>query len=187
MIIAITDERGGMEKSIVAGRLAASRALAGRKVLLLDADPRQGALAQARSLHGAGMAGSTSQPRLMARAISAKGLQPELEHLVHCYHDIVIDSEGRDSMGSRSALVAARVLVVALDGVGEGVGDRAGQQGLARRIAHARSVNPALRVLLATDTHTDAAHALAGQIAPASVVSFGQLYCAVFDTPRQTA
>ena len=183
MIIAITDERGGMEKSIVAGRLAASRALAGRKVLLLDADPRQGALAQARSLHGAGMAGSTSQPRLMARAISAKGLQPELEHLVHCYHDIVIDSEGRDSMGSRSALVAARVLVVALDGPA----DSTAQQGLARRIAHARSLNPALRVLLATDTHTDAAHALAGQIAPASVVGFGQLYCAVFDTPRQTA
>lgn len=183
MIIAITDERGGMEKSIVAGRLAASRALAGRKVLLLDADPRQGALAQARSLHGAGMAGSTSQPRLMARAISAKGLQPELEHLVHCYHDIVIDSEGRDSMGSRSALVAARVLVVALDGVG----DSAGRQGLARRIAHARSVNPALRVLLATDTRTDAVHALARQIAPAGVVSFGQLYCAVFDIPLQTA
>ena len=51
MIIAITDERGGMEKSILAGRLAASRALAGRKVLLLDADPRQGAMEQARNMH----------------------------------------------------------------------------------------------------------------------------------------
>ena len=81
MIIAITDERGGMEKSILAGRLAASRALAGRKVLLLDADPRQGAMAQARNLHDGAMHGSLTRPRLMARAISAKGLQPELEHL----------------------------------------------------------------------------------------------------------
>jgi len=116
MIIAITDERGGTAKSIIAGRLAASRALAGHKVLLLDADPRQGAMEQARNLHDCAMHGSVTRPRLMARAISAKGVQPELEHLVHCYHDIVIDSEGRDSMGSRSALIAARVLVVPLDG-----------------------------------------------------------------------
>lgn len=176
MIIAITDDRGGLEKSIVAGRLAASRALAGRKVLLLDADPRQAALAQARNLRAGGMPGGVTAPRLMARAISAKGLQPELEHLVNCYHDIVIDSEGRDSMGSRSALAAARVLVVPLDGVA----DAAAQASLARRIAHARSVNPQLRVLLATDTHTAAAHALAARIPAARVVSLGQLYCAVF-------
>ena len=177
MIIAITDERGGMEKSILAGRLAASRALAGRKVLLLDADPRQGAMEQARNMHDEARHGSLTQPRLMARAISAKGLQPELEHLVHCYHDIVIDSEGRDSMGSRSALIAARVLVVPLDGVVDG----AAQAGLARRIAHARSVNPGLRVLLATDAQAAPAHALAAQIPAARVVGLGQLYCAVFN------
>ena len=179
MIIAITDEHGGMEKSILAGRLAASRALAGRKVLLLDADPRQGAMEQARNMHDEARHGSLTQPRLMARAISAKGLQPELEHLVNCYHDIVIDSEGRDSMGSRSALIAARVLVVPLDGVV----DVAAQAGLARRIAHARSVNPDLRVLLATDTQAAPAHALATQIPAARVVSLGQLYCAVFNLP----
>ena len=119
----------------------------------------------------------------MARAISAKGLQPELEHLVHCYHDIVIDSEGRDSMGSRSALIAARVLVVPLDGVVDG----AAQAGLARRIAHARSVNPDLRVLLATDTQAAPAHALAAQIPAARVVSLGQLYCAVFNNHHRAA
>ena len=177
MIIAITDERGGMAKSIIAGRLAASRALAGRKVLLLDADPRQGAMAQARNMHDGAMHGSVTRPRLMARAISAKGVQPELEHLVHCYHDIVIDSEGRDSMGSRSALAAARVLVVPLDGVA----DAAAQASLARRIAHARSSNPALHVLLATDTPASAAQALAAQIPAARVVSLGQLYGAVFN------
>ncbi|OFJ49386.1 cobyrinic acid ac-diamide synthase [Janthinobacterium lividum] len=180
MIIAITDESGGIEKSILAGRLAASRALAGRKVLLLDADPRQGAMAQAKNMHDMAMHGSPTRPRLMARAISAKGLQPELEHLVTCYHDIVIDSEGRDSMGSRSALIAARVLVVPPNGVVDG----AAQAGLARRIAHARSINPELRVLLATDTQAAPAHALAAQIPLARVVSLGQLYCAVFNLPR---
>ncbi|APA66829.1 MULTISPECIES: AAA family ATPase [unclassified Janthinobacterium] len=183
MIIAITDERGGMEKSIVAGRLAASRALAGRKVLLLDADPRQGALAQARIMHDGVTQNSVTRPRLMARAISAKGLQPELEHLVTCYHDIVIDSEGRDSMGSRSALIAARVLVVPLDG---GI-DAAAQAGLTRRIAHARSFNPGLCVLLATDTQASAAHTLAARIPAARVVGLGQLYCAVFDCSHRAA
>lgn len=177
MIIAITDERGGMEKSIVAGRLAASRALAGHKVLLLDADPRQAALAQAGNLRVGGSGSSVTAPRLMARAISPKGVLPELEHLVHCYHDIVIDSEGRDSMGSRSALIAARVLVVPLDGAL----DASAQASLARRIAHARSINPQLRVLLATDTQMAAVHALAAQIPAARVVSLGQLYCAVFN------
>ncbi|MGK5077992.1 cobyrinic acid ac-diamide synthase [Janthinobacterium sp. HLX7-2] len=172
-----------MEKSIVAGRLAASRALAGRKVLLLDADPRQRALAQASTMHCGGMHSSVSQPRLMARAISAKGLQPELEHLVSCYHDIVIDSEGRDSMGSRSALAAARVLVVALDGAA----DAAAQESLVHRIARARSVNPALRVLLVTTMDSNAVHALAEHIPAASVVGFGQLYCAVFDTHHRAA
>ena len=183
MIIAITDERGGLEKSIVAGRLAASRALAGRKVLLLDADPRQGALAQARNMRDGALHDSVQRPRLMARAISAKGLQPELEHLVHCYHDIVIDSEGRDSMGSRSALIAARVLVVPLDGIVDG----AAQAGLARRIAHARSFNPGLRVLLVAETQAAAAHALATQIPAARVVGLGQLYCAVFDSHHRAA
>ena len=71
MIIAITDERGGMEKSILAGRLAASRALAGRKVLLLDADPRQGAMAQARNLHDGAMHGSLTRPRRQTTASGA--------------------------------------------------------------------------------------------------------------------
>ena len=71
------------------------------------------------------------------------------------------------------------VLVVPLDGVA----DAAAQAGLARRIAHARSVNPDLRVLLATDTQAAPAHALAAQIPAARVVSLGQLYCAVFNLP----
>jgi chromosome partitioning protein len=172
MIIAITAEQGRMEKSILtaelASTLAASRAQAGRKVLLLDADPRHGALDQAQA------AGESALAHLTARPISAKGLQPELEHLVNCYHDIVIDSEARDSLGSRSAMIAARVLVVSVDGLAD-------EASLVRRIAHARTINPELRVLLVADAAPLAARALAAQIPAASTISAEQLYHAVFD------
>lgn len=75
------------------------------------------------------------------------------------------------------------MLVVPLDGDV----DAAAQAGLARRIAHARSVNPALRVLLATDTQAAAAHALAVRIPAARVVGLEQLYCAVFDSHHRAA
>ncbi|MFM9436840.1 Mrp family chromosome partitioning ATPase [Janthinobacterium sp. CG_23.3] len=73
MIIAVTDAHGGMDKSMLAGRLAAARALAGRKVPLLDADPRRRALECC-----------AARPKLVARALSAKGLRPQPEHLVNC-------------------------------------------------------------------------------------------------------
>ncbi|MDC8758685.1 cobyrinic acid ac-diamide synthase [Janthinobacterium fluminis] len=167
MIITVTDASGGAGKSVLAGRLAAARALAGRKVLLLDADPRRGALACC-----------AARPRLVARAISAKGLQPELEHLVNCYHDIVIDSEGRDSMGSRAALIAARVVIVPFDAQH---GDAAARELLVRRIGKARMFNPGLRVLLVCEPAERArADVFAAQIPAASVTDIEGLYGAVF-------
>jgi chromosome partitioning protein len=176
MIITVADENGGTGKSILAGRLAASRALAGRKVLLLDADPRRGAPPE--RFGGAG-------PRPVARAISAKGLQPELEHLVNCYHDIVIDSEGRDSMGSRSALIAAGVVVVPF---GPDSGDAGAGARLVARIARARMFNPGLRVLVvalgergdASADELQRAGAFAARILAAQLTGIEQLYGAVF-------
>ncbi len=170
MIITVTDACGGMGKSILAGRLAASRALAGRKVLLLDADPRQGALECC-----------AARPKLVARAISAKGLQPELEHLINCYHDIVIDSEGRDSMGSRSALIAARVAILPFDATRV---DPAAQARLIERIGRARLFNPGLRVLVVCEQTAPEERIRAGvftaQIPAAVLTGLEQLYGAVF-------
>lgn len=169
MIITITDACGGMEKSILAGRLAASRALSGRKVLLLDADPHHASLDHLDSL--------PAQAPLVARAISAKGLQPELEHLVNCYHDIVIDTEGRDSMGSRAALVAARVAIIAVDTHHT---DDDSQTRLAQRLGYARLLNPELRVLFVATDSTPAIAALVARIPAATLTDLEQLYCAVF-------
>lgn len=184
MIIAITNQNGGMEKSILADRLAAWRALAGRKVLLLDADPRQVSLGRRRRHAAAG-----APPKLAARAVSGKGLQPELEHLSSCYHDIVIDSEGRDSMGSRAALIAARVAILAVE---QGGGDAASQARLVERVATARLFNPGLRVLViaAADEATTQeasqwerhnAQALVARIPAARLIRLSQLYGAVFN------
>ncbi|WP_327075900.1 cobyrinic acid ac-diamide synthase [Janthinobacterium sp. CG_S6] len=161
-----------MDKSMLAGRLAAARALAGRKVLLLDADPRRRALECC-----------AARPKLVARAISAKGLRPELEHLVNCYHDIVIDSEARDSLASRSALIAARAVVVPLDPARD---DAAGEDLLIRRIGRARMFNPGLRVLLvlacaqASPQQCARAGVVAARIPAAVVTDAERLYAALF-------
>lgn len=110
MIITIANESGGATKSILAENLATIRTLAGRKVLLLDNDPQHPCVnwSYERQVKG-------QHPPVAARSISGKGLQPELENLSYRYHDIVIDTESRDCMGSRSALSAAHVVIIAID------------------------------------------------------------------------
>ena len=106
MIIAITDERGGME--IHPGRAAAaSRALAGRQGLAARSDPRQGAMAQARicTTRHARQADAAAPDGARHRA---KGLQPELEHLVQLLPRYRHRQRRPRLHGRRSALVAAR-------------------------------------------------------------------------------
>lgn len=186
MIITVVEpaagQDGGTGKPLLAGRLAASRALAGRKVLLLGANPRRDWLDQSVT-HPAG----ALPHKLAVRAISAKGLQPELEHLIHCYHDIVIDAEDRDSMASRAALIAARVVIVPCGAacVGATCVDAAC---LVRRIGRARMFNPGLRVLVvpacgpaaAPEQEMERAHTLAACIPAAALTGIEQLYGAVF-------
>lgn len=139
MIITIANEKGGAEKSILANNLAALRAMDGREVLLIDGDPQKASLTWSSERSAAGI-----QPRIPARAISGKGMQPELEILIPRYNDIVINTEGRDSMGSRSALNAARTVIIPIrpDQM-----DLASEKRLTMRIDAARIFNPRLRVL----------------------------------------
>lgn len=193
MIITVVEpaagQAGGGGKSLLAGRLAASRALAGRKVLLLGANPRRDWLDQSAT-HPAG----ALPHKLVVRAISAKGLQPELEHLINCYHDIVIDTEDRDSMASRSALIAARVVIVpcgaACVGAPDGGAPCVDGACLVRRIGKARMFNPGLRVLVVPvcgpaaaqeqEQEMERAQTLAARIPAAALTGIEQLYGAVF-------
>ncbi|MFZ6655126.1 cobyrinic acid ac-diamide synthase [Undibacterium sp. TJN19] len=140
MIITIANGSGGSAKSILTDNLAALRALAGHKVIVLDNDPGHTSLSWSseRRLHG-------HCPPVAARSISGKGLQPELENLSCHYHDILIDTESRDCMGSRSALLAAHVALIAIDLENLAQFNEAV---LINRIQIARQTNPDLRILV---------------------------------------
>lgn len=118
MIIAIASQCGA--QASVASHLAQLRARCGCKVKLLDA-------------------GSTS-------AASGRTLPDQLESLRNRYHDIVIDTGGEDTLESRAALIAARLVVVP---VTPGQPGQPGQQQLTSRLDTARMFNPGLRVLYA--------------------------------------
>lgn len=128
MIVTVISEGACEAKMLLAERLATQRGQAGRKVLLMDAD---------------------SQPHpplpLPARTVNGKGVGAELENLGQRFQDIVVDADGRDSLGSRAALIAARVVVIPADNLR---GDAVRAARLAERIGNARLFNPGLRIVI---------------------------------------
>lgn len=134
MIVTVVNEGHGEAKLALAEHLAALRGLAGRKVLLVDADshPHQSPC------------GNAGLP-VAARGVCGKSVQAELENLGQRFQDIVVDADGRDSLGSRAALIAARVVVIPADDLH---GDAARATRLADRIGNARLFNPALRIVI---------------------------------------
>lgn len=134
MIVTVVNEGHGQAKLALAEHLAALRGLAGRKVLLMDADS---------SPHES-PCGNAALP-VAARAVCGKSVQAELENQGQRFQDIVVDADGRDSLGSRAALIAARVVVIPADDL-HGDAVRTGR--LADRIGNARLFNPALRIVI---------------------------------------
>lgn len=139
MIVAIANQNGGAGKTIIANNLALLRTRSGRKVMLVDTDPRGASCAWCGELAAAGV-----QPRVAARAITGRTLVHDLELLRTRYNDIVIDTEGRDTVESRAALIAARLVVVP---VTPEQADLSSQYKLIARLNCARMFNPGLRVL----------------------------------------
>nr|WP_315258196.1 ParA family protein [uncultured Duganella sp.] len=152
MIVAVAHHSGGAGKSIVANNLALLRARAGRRVMLVDTDPRGAACTWCGEMAAAGVT-----PRIAARAICGRALLPELEALRARYNDIVVDTEGRDTADSRAVLLAARVAIVPLSvPVTPQQLDLASQYKLIARLNAARMFNPDLRVLFALIGGVDA-------------------------------
>lgn len=139
MIIAIANQSGSAGRAIVANNLALLRARAGRRVMLVDTDPKAPSCSWCSEMAAAGV-----QPRIAARVITGRELVPELELLRTRYNDIVIDTEGRDTTESRAALIAARLVVVP---VTPRQVDLVSQYKLIARLNSARMFNPGLRVL----------------------------------------
>lgn len=143
MIIAIADAAGNARKSILAARLSLMQKQSGRLVVLVDNDPQHVSLTLEKN-----RCDRIQFPRVDVRAISGKGMQPELENLGCRFQDIVIDTESRDSMGTRAALDAADKAVIVMDGSQL---DSVKCDQLISRLMKARVDNPVLRIVLVLD------------------------------------
>jgi chromosome partitioning protein len=107
MIILIGGEKGGTGKTTIATNLAAMRAITGRDVLIIDADPQGSANYWTQSRDELNIT-----PRVACVQKFGKGLQAEVKDLATRYEDIIIDAGGRDSVELRSAMVVTNKVYI---------------------------------------------------------------------------
>jgi chromosome partitioning protein len=139
MIIAVANVKGGAGKTTLATNLAIARAIAGRDVLLIDAD-NQGSSADFTALRTEqlGNAGY-AVARLLGREVRS-----EVSKMRPKFDEIIIDVGGRDSEGLRAALTVADSVLIPVLPSSFDVWSFSSMVGLARE---ARVINPELRVL----------------------------------------
>lgn len=108
MRLTVGNTKGGVGKTTLAMNLAIARALAGRKVWLVDGD-RQGTAQTAITLRA-------EAGHLPAIACSSYPDGPSLRAQVQLqaanFDDVIIDAGGRDSTALRAALILSDVLLV---------------------------------------------------------------------------
>lgn len=108
MIITIGGIKGGSGKTTVATNLAVMRSLAGKDILLIDADDQETAtdftaLRNSQKQDGAGY----TSIKLNGAAVRTETLR-----LTSKYDDIIIDTGGRDTTSGRAALSVANVALI---------------------------------------------------------------------------
>jgi chromosome partitioning protein len=164
MIVTVVGQGADSGSAILVANLALLRARAGRRLLLVDADPRQEAASWSISRMAAGC-----KPKLATQTILGGDLGVRLESLERRFHDILIHAEGRDTLASRAALISARLAVVP---VIAGQMDFHQQARLVARLDAARMFNPGLRVLFVEiDSGSNAATAAATAAAAAATAT----------------
>lgn len=154
MIVALAGTGSGLFRTLLSVNLAVLRARSGRKICLIDTDPRESAYTWSCERRAA-----RQWPSIPGRAPSSRVLEHEIRELAPEYADLLINTGGRDSQASLPALIAARIVVVPV-AVDIDV-DR--DYPLIARLNSARMFNPALKVLfvVVTDGATPAAEGLA--------------------------
>lgn len=107
MIITVGGIKGGVGKSMIAINLTVARALAGKKVLLVDADEQgtSGDWADHRSSLGVNTPWTTIR-------LKASAVRTEIKKLSGNYDDIIIDCGGRDTISLRAALTISDKFLV---------------------------------------------------------------------------
>jgi chromosome partitioning protein len=108
MIVTVGNTKGGVGKTTLAMQLALARRLAGRDVLLIDAD-RQGSAQNAATLR----AEADRSPALVCVQLAeGRLLRAQLSALAAKHEDTLIDVGGRDSEALRVALNRSDLVVI---------------------------------------------------------------------------
>jgi chromosome partitioning protein len=108
MIVIVGNTKGGTGKTTLAVQLALTRQIAGRAVLLIDAD-RQGSAQNAATMRAEA---GRMPPLACVQLADGRQLRAQLGPLAGKHDDTIIDAGGRDNEALRIALLRSDLLVV---------------------------------------------------------------------------
>lgn len=106
-VYAIANQKGGAGKTATATNFGSQLAADGHRVLLIDADPQGSALD-----HQAQRGRCNHPPLMTVVGFPRDTLHREIEQLGAGYEYVIIDAPGRDDTITRSAIMAADIVVV---------------------------------------------------------------------------
>jgi chromosome partitioning protein len=108
MIVTVGNTKGGVGKTTLAFQIALARRIAGRDVLLVDAD-RQGSAQAAATLRAEA---DRTPPLVCVQLADGRLLRAQLAALAAKHDDTIIDGGGRDNEALRVALARSDLVLV---------------------------------------------------------------------------